>query len=114
MNSTADLKNKVAMKLVAGNFRVIAAGPLTHQPHSLPYRIVMVDYGHELSVHTEIFDLDGPQVDLAKACETAVSHFHDGNYFKTEDFVKAAQRFAERLTADIRNHFGSIIWQAVA
>jgi hypothetical protein len=114
MNSTSDLQAKLALSLVTGNERVLAAGPITHQPHTRPYRIVLVDQGHEFSVHSEVFEIDQPQEDLAAACQSAKSYFHEGNYFKPHDFVKAANRFAERLAKNIDHYIPSIMPEKVA
>ena len=106
----------------AGTYgRLIAAGPLTKQPGTKPFRTVIVQYADEsLSVHDECFqneavieqindgDLGEPNIlpgwigrPVNKGRPCAVCHpsyLHQGSYFKSHQLVEATQCFAERLT----------------
>lgn len=94
---TSDLKDRVALTLVKGqDERVIAAGPLTKQPLTVPYRVVMVNWGDRLSVHNQCFSFSGSITDLALSCEQFASYLDNGDYFKIEEFVKCIERFTER------------------
>lgn len=95
---TQELNAVLALTLVKSNdTRIMAAGPITRQPGTLPYRVVMVNWGHKLSVHTQYFSFDLPaDADLAIACEGAANYIENGDYFGTEELVKCIERFAER------------------
>lgn len=70
--------------------KVIAAGPLSHQPGTMPYRIVLVAYKDgKYSVHTELFNKDR-------------SELCSGQYFKSgpTGLTDATMRFAYK----IQNH----------
>lgn len=102
MNNTNELQNVIALGLPRGDNRVIAAGPITLQPHSRPYRIVMVNWGNNFSVHTEFFEVDTDEikagnVGLLDACENASTYLENGNYFKPTDFEKAVRLFSDKL-----------------
>ncbi len=73
---------------------VIAAGPLTKQPLSIPYRIVLVQYddGH-FSVHFEQFkEMPEGATDVIKKC-----NFYEGSYFGPHQLPEAVKCFGERL-----------------
>jgi len=80
-----------------GSRTIIAAGPLTKQPGTIPYRHVIVRYENgSYSVHSEGFDsLDGTK-----------SHLSNGHYFEAgpEGFVKAQEKFAERIVNHAKMH----------
>lgn len=68
---------------------IIAAGPLTKQPHSVPFRVVLrVQPNGGYVVHNQYF----PEVGKPSFC--------DGSYFQTgpENFVDATKKFADRVT----------------
>lgn len=96
-----ELKGKVAEGLVNSahsNATVIAAGPLTLQPHSKAYRVVLTKWGSDqLTVHNEYFDVEGVVEDLQAACSQAKSYFEAGSYFKPHEMVAATVEFAERV-----------------
>lgn len=96
--SLVDSENKSGAKT-----EILAAGLLTHQPGNRPYRLVIVRWPDEISVHFQIFIVDEPVEDLAKACERAGSYFLDGSYFRLDKLVDAQKRFAERLANDAGN-----------
>lgn len=102
---TNDLRPVVAIGTLVStqpdNALVIAAGPLFHQPHSRPSRVVIVDWGDKFSVHEQIFQIDEDVPDLAVACLKAKSYLHDGNY--TPDIIRATELFIERITRRIEN-----------
>ena len=95
-----ELQKRVAFNgLVRGDHKVFAAGPITLQPASKPYRIVMVKWSDDqISVHTEIFDVALENVsDLAFDCSEAKSCLEHGSYFKPEEIVQAQRIFADKL-----------------
>lgn len=73
-----------------GDKRIIAAGPLSKQPSTVPYRIVLLEYGNgSLSVHHQMFN----SVDnLAKGS------FAHGHYFQKDQIADATKKFAEKVT----------------
>jgi hypothetical protein len=93
------LKDRIALSLVNDDERVMAAGPLTKQPATRPYRVVLVNWGIQFSVHNQLFaDNEDPITDLAFSCSSSLSSYlENGDYFKVEDFPKAVERFAERV-----------------
>jgi hypothetical protein len=98
---TEDLKDRIALTLVKDDERVMAAGPLTKQPATRPYRVVIVNWGDDrFSVHNQYFTDSveaGPITDLAFSCSAQfTSYLESGDYFKAEDFPKCIERFAER------------------
>lgn len=95
---TEQLKTDLALTLVKStDERIMAAGPLTRQPGTLPYRVVMVNWGHKLSVHTQYFSSDvAHDGDLAVYCENLRNYLENGDYFGAEELVKCIERFAER------------------
>lgn len=103
---TAELKDRIALTLVKNDERIIAASPIIKQPGCLPYRIVIVNWGHEFSVHSQHFSDPATfgtlvpfatLVDLGLSCETQFkSCLESGHYFKTEEFDKCLERFAEK------------------
>ena len=97
---TSSLKDRVALTLVKNDERVMAAGPLTKQPMSRPYRVVMVNWGNQFSVHNQLFSdsaISGPIVDLAETTENELTcYLESGDYFKTENLVACIERFSER------------------
>lgn len=114
--NTSQLSNRVARTLV-GNVpivnvltaTVIAAGPLTKQPGTLPYRIVLVNWGCKLTVHRQTFDIRNiSDSDLATACSKAESELTSGQYFLPSELVKATVAFGERLKDDAENHYESV------
>lgn len=88
------------MKDFQGN-SILAAGPLIKQPHTKPYRIVLVDKGTELVVYDECLKDDNPDLSQPITCG---SYYHQGNYFRPdiEGLAKAYERFAERLVKEIK------------
>jgi len=78
---------------------VIAAGPITKQPHTLPTRVVLcVTRRGEYVVWNEY--LSGLYTDDGTLSPTHYS-FSDGNYFRPQEFEKAQTRFAERLLKQV-------------
>jgi hypothetical protein len=81
--------------------KLIAAGPLTKQPETLPYRIVLIANGPKFTVHTEYFD-DSQIIEKTANAQPgdpilAESSLSGGNYFNADELVKATIAFAERL-----------------
>lgn len=90
-----ELQDRLALSLVKSNDeRIMAAGPITRQPSTVPYRVVMVNFGTQISVHNQYFDCEG--TDLAAACESAVCYLENGDYFNPEELKECIERFAER------------------
>lgn len=79
---------------------LICAGPLSKQIGTMPFRIVLVRVGNELAVYTELFDTEGlpkPSFDHAVNDDVPESHLECGSYFRSDELVKAVQKFAERV-----------------
>jgi hypothetical protein len=99
-----DLKNRIARELVVGtDHRVIAAGPLFKQPLTLPYRIVILNWGAKFSVHTQYFNLKDlgnlGQFDLADECDSTgvETSFESGTYFEIDELQQAMIHFADAI-----------------
>lgn len=90
---------------------LIAAGPVTKQPNTSPYRTVLLDWGQDkYSVHEEVFNLQKWQPDLPldeQLIGTPSSLTH-GDYFTAERFVEATIEFARRIQAHAQQHVGTI------
>jgi hypothetical protein len=73
-----------------GQYAVIAAGPITKQPKTTAFRVVMVDWRDRLGVHTQYFPAfpsdDG-------------SHLEGGRYYGPSQATDAVADFGERLAA---------------
>lgn len=73
---------------------IFAAGPLTEQPGSTPYRYVLVEREHDFVVWKEKFD----EMPKPGTVETdSPSHFSNGHYFSKKELVKAVTNFGERI-----------------
>lgn len=86
---------------------LIAAGPLTKQPGTMPYRVVLVVKGDEFIVYDEIFDTEGlpsPSYSHDVLDDIPESRFENGSYFYGDQFAEAVVRFATRLA----DHSGSL------
>jgi hypothetical protein len=106
---TEKLRSVLALDLVKSHSengpRVFAAGPITRQPGTNPYRIVLADTGSQLVVWTETFQpdaFDASHDDLAAACSRVssspdASSFDHGNYFQADQLVEAMKKFAQRV-----------------
>ena len=81
---------------------IVAAGPLSKQPGSTPYRIVLVAYADgSYSVHHQTFredDMDKLQRGEFHTISSSLAH---GSYFREgpEELVKATVKFADKVTA---------------
>ena len=95
--SPNEFKGKAALSLVPGDVRVIAASPLTLQPGSMAYRIVVAVYLEQFVVYNEYFKVEGVVEDLADACAKADSYFENGNYFQPTELAEATHEFAKRV-----------------
>lgn len=81
---------------------ILAAGPLTKQPHTNPYRTVLIDWGDKYSVHRQYW-MDHPEP--PPGGRTAGSALESGNYFEKHGGPAAAFRdaiavFANRVSDD--------------
>ncbi len=84
--------------LTVSHPEIIAAGPLTHQPASTPYRMVLVQKRDgSFVVYTEFFT--ALPEDVPQLLPVPSSSFANGHYFKADQLVEATQKFAERLAA---------------
>lgn len=105
LSKTQGLANRIALHLVCSDeSAIIAAGPITKQPGTRPYRITMQAWGGTISVHSQIYEIDGEVEDLATACENARSCGASGEYFKAEELEKATLCFCRRLKQDVANY----------
>ncbi len=87
---------------------IIAASPITYQPASNPYRIVLRYFAHggregkgQFVVHNQIWcdpklDTDG-KLDL----DSSDFGFENGDYFNADELVPAMKRWVERVNRDI-------------
>lgn len=73
---------------------LIAAGPLTKQPATMAYRIVLVSRCSGDYVVWKQYFSNYP--DIRK------SHYESGSYFKPDEFSVAAAEFGRRVTDDAR------------
>lgn len=83
---------------------VVASGPLTMQPNTLPFRIVLLAYADgTYSVHDEILS-------AMRNNESSYSH---GDYFgnTADDLIAATKKFAQRVTGNT-NSFRSLFRKA--
>lgn len=99
---TEDLKNVVALDLVPSrgepNVKIIAAGPITKQPSTQPYRIVLAATETEFVVWTEYFHgFGGNSLSEALQHENVHSSFDHGNYYKPDELAEAMRKFAQRV-----------------
>lgn len=67
---------------------ILAAGPLTKQPGTRAFRVVIRLFAYEISVHNQIFP-EWPRLDNAEYAE--------GDYFRLSQLAEATARFAERV-----------------
>ncbi len=89
---------------------LIAAGPLSKQPCTMPYRVVLIQYNDkQYSVHNEYFK--DPEIIrrmnegiLAKEHVWGESHLENGNYFDSDSLVDAVSKFAERVARNAQYH----------
>lgn len=80
---------------------IIAASPITKQPNTLPYRVVLrylpshitVEYTSPATfvVHNQVWREDG------------TSSFSDGDYFIADQFVEAVNCWHQRVSRDLQN-----------
>ena len=93
---TNDLRHVVALEPPKTD-GVIACGPLTHQPMTQPYRVVLVALEDQFVVWDQFFDLetDVPTVDTLEDYDTG--DYANGDYFRADQLDQATARFAERL-----------------
>jgi hypothetical protein len=92
------------------NFTLLAMGPLSKQPCTMPMRLVLVqDAKGGFIVYNEVFSRDDPKDTLLNH-----SYFIEGSYFPDPgDLVAATQRFADRLSKH-SNTLGSLYRDEVA
>lgn len=90
--------------------RLVAAGPLTKQPHTLPYRHVIVGYGDGgYSVHNEVFTEESVIEQAHGGADAGVDRIErhsslcHGHYFGATQLPEAMQRFAEKLANSVGN-----------
>ncbi len=87
---------------------IIAGGPLTRQPMTKPYRIVLRDLGEEgFVVHYQYFKTNPKLVPPHLVHDS----FGDGDYFKANEIEQAALRFGRRVMLDAK-HYASIYREA--
>ena len=68
---TLDIANRLALGLVNNtyDYSVIAAGPLTRQPGTMPYRVVLTARDSQFTVHREYFDIEVDKIGRASCRE---------------------------------------------
>lgn len=74
--------------------KILAAGPLTAQPGSAIFRVVLAVRDNFIVVWSQRFERDDD--------ESPVRHtgFDSGDYFLPEELAKATAKFAARIKAD--------------
>ena len=78
---------------------IIAAGPITKQPYTRPYRIIIrLNSNGELVVCNQYFDINKDYDDLYLACLKANSDYGNGVY--TTHLSDAISVWAKRLSND--------------
>jgi hypothetical protein len=93
-NEIAKIALLNALVAFDGKTPLLAAGPLVKQPHTKPYRIVLVDRGDRFSVHTEY--LNDANADLSQPI-TCGSSFEGGDYYWPDQLTAAYTRFGQRI-----------------
>jgi hypothetical protein len=86
------------------NGRLIAAGPINHQPGCVPMRLVLLDNGAEYMVCVETFV--GSIKEIEKASNSLPtgqikSDLSGSNYFKHGELPTAMERFVVRLSDSV-------------
>ena len=100
------IETKRLIPFVSGEHQLLACGPLSIQPGSTPYRVVLIaKKDGAYSVHNQFFahyahDAVHAVHDLTLEEMEKHSHIANGNYFQSgpEGLVKATQKFAERVS----------------
>lgn len=91
---------------------VVAAGPITKQPGTLPYRIVLRRVNDQWVVWTESWDhLETAEIPLENGIvlgQPMTGNFSNGQYFTHNQFMEALDCFIERLAEDAHNHYASM------
>ena len=85
----------VEIELGSDGTQVLAAGPLSRQPGTMPYRIVLLGRANgSYSVHSQMFETLEPV--------PSGDHFMSGDYFApgANGLVGATKRFGERVAAN--------------
>lgn len=95
--------------------RLIAAGPLTKQPGSRPYRIVLLQMQsyHEFIVCHEFFPNDF-SIDVYDGLSEVETFREHGHYFNSHEFVQAVQKFAEVVNKHATNYYQSLYREEAA
>lgn len=82
----------------ASNGRLLAAGPMTKQPGTRPYRLVLLRNGNGFTVHAEFFP---ENIKFENKLQLNVTEYETdlggGSYFQPHELVRATQCFADRL-----------------
>ena len=82
---------------------IIACGPLSKQPQTMPYRIVLLGYPNgSFSVHSQIFKNE--KAENYTEFLVSGSSLESGFYFDKDEIVKATLKFAETVSL----HAGSL------
>lgn len=76
------------------SYRIIAAGPLSKQPGTIYYRIILVEYENgSFSVHSQGFN------EKADLKANVKGSWQSGNYFRKDEIAQATKKFAERVSS---------------
>ena len=83
---------------------LLAAGPITNQPGTNPFRVILVSWHGEFVVWNQYWDKHeiAPNETLRHFDEGALSvkgagYADQGDYFQPSEFAEATARFAERV-----------------
>jgi len=103
----------------ASDRMLIAAGPLSKQPMTLPYRVVLLEkqdgsfvVHNETFINTQIIDL----LQVTQRCEGEFSSsLSSGDYFDKSEATAATRRFAERVAQNagyLKSIYAEQRWEA--
>ena len=102
----SELRSKIdlAPGVVAPNqAELLAAGPITKQPHTNAFRTILVSWHGEFVVWTQYWDSDDERHwDEGALSVKGAGYADQGDYFRPNEFDKATARFAERVARDAR------------
>lgn len=106
---TSELNDRVYSGLLqteSNQGTIIAAGPITKQPGTLPLRVVLVDTGDQYVVWTQVFGDRYRQPD-GSLDPVGNGSFNAGTYFQPDELAEATKKFGE-LVANSAHFIQSI------
>ena len=99
------LETKIAFNAISDQeYDIIAAGPMTIQPGTMPYRVILIQTGTKFCLCTQSFD-ENVQLDRLHCSK---SYLSNGSYYGLDQFCNAAEDFGNKIANHARNHYESI------